>query len=167
MVRFFNRLHLQLFRFLGLCLALCALLWTCIPMASAADDDLIQDTFAEIPSSDQISMVDNSNDISSSNDTSVNVYLDSAEGQYRLTDIQTSITKVSASDSNGFKAVILGLIGDYEMVTKEYTYTSNNGYQTKQVTTESDFSWMISAAIFIIVVYCFLRILGGVICGRK
>lgn len=167
MVRFSDRLYMQSFRLLGLCLIICNLLWTCVPLASATDEDLIQDNSAETVSFDQISRDDNSNDSSSEQDTSVNVYLDPAGGQYRLTDIQTSVTRVSSSDSNGFKAIILGLIGDYEMVTKEYTYTSNSGYTSKQVTTESDYSWMISAGIFIIVVYCFLRILGGVICGRK
>ena len=158
---------MQSFRLLGLCLALCSLLWTCVPMASAFDEDLIQDTSSEFASEAQEQVNTNSDVSSSEQDTSADVFLDPAGGQYRLTDVQTSITRVSASDSNGFKAIILNLIGDYEMVTKEYTYTSTNGYTTKQVTTESDYSWMISAGIFIIVVYCFLRILGGVICGRK
>lgn len=167
MVRFSDRFHMQPFRLLGLCLAFCAMLWTCVPLASADDEDLIQDTSSTQTSEETAQISEYSNDSSSEKDTSVNVYLDPAGGQYRLTDVQTSITRVSASDSNGFKAIILNLIGDYEMVTKEYTYTSTNGYTSKQVSTESDYSWMFSAGIFIIVVYCFLRILGGVICGRK
>ena len=81
--------------------------------------------------------------------------------------VEVSVQRISSSDSNGFKAVILDLIGDYEMVTKEYTYTGTNGYTTKQVTTEPDYAWMCSAAIFIIVLFCFLRILGGVICAKR
>lgn len=86
---------------------------------------------------------------------------------WRLTDFQTSVTSIQAANSTGFKSVVLGLFGDYELITKEYTYTSSNGYTNKQVTTESDYPWMISAGIFTVVLYCLFRLLGGVLCGRK
>ena len=54
MVRFSDRLHMQSFRLLGLCLALCSLLWTCVPMASAFDEDLIHDTSSEFASEAQV-----------------------------------------------------------------------------------------------------------------
>lgn len=88
-------------------------------------------------------------------------------GELKLVSVDTDITRVSANNTNGFKSVVLALIGDYEMVTKEYTYTGNNGYTSKQVTTESDYAWMISAGIMLAVLYCFLRMLGGAIFGKR
>lgn len=81
--------------------------------------------------------------------------------------IVTSTNPVTPQNANGLKKVILTLIGNYDMVTSEYTYTSNNGYQTKQVTTEPDYAWMISAAIFLIVIFCIFRLFGGVLRGRR
>lgn len=82
-------------------------------------------------------------------------------------EVVRNVSPVTPSDANGFKAVLLGLFGDYETVVTEHRYTSSNGYTSIQVTTEPDYAWMISAAIFIVVLYCLFRLLGGVLCGRK
>lgn len=82
-------------------------------------------------------------------------------------EVTRSVSPVTPSDANGFKAVILGLFGDYETVVTEHRYTSSNGYTSVQVTTDPDYAWMIAAAIFTVVLYCLFRLLGGVLCGRK
>lgn len=128
-----------------------------VPLASAADFVSSEDTIEET--------VDTSNpdpepiiiEVNNSQDTSDLV----------LTDFSTSIVTIDADNTTGFKSVVLGLIGSYDLVTKEYTYTGNNGYTQKQVTTESDYAWIISAGIFALVLYCLFRLMGGVLCGRK
>lgn len=81
--------------------------------------------------------------------------------------VSESNDRISSSDTNGLKSVMLGLIGDYNMVTKEYRYTNSNGYSTIQVTTEPDYAWMFSFGLFAVILYCIFRLIGGVLCGRS
>ena len=97
----------------------------------------------------------------------INVNIDNNSEEPQLIDFTVDTVKVSASQANGFKAVVLSLFGDYEMVTKDYTYQSYSGTVSHSITTEPDYAWMISAAIFTVVLYCLFRLLGGVLCGRK
>lgn len=79
------------------------------------------------------------------------------------------VLRVSASDTSGFHAVILSLLGDYNPIqtTTEYRYPSGTGYQTRyQVDVTPDYSWIASACIFAIVLYCALRFIGGIFSGR-
>lgn len=78
-------------------------------------------------------------------------------------DIKTAKSPVTSEDADGLKAIVLGLIGSYDMVTTEYTYTSSNGYTSKQVTTEPDYAWMFSAGFFAIVLYSLFRVLGVIV----
>lgn len=82
-------------------------------------------------------------------------------------EVVRNVSPVTPSDANGFKAVLLNLLGNYETVVTEHRYTNTNGYTSISVSTEPDYAWIISAAIFAIVIFCLFRILGGVICGRK
>lgn len=84
-----------------------------------------------------------------------------------IEEIEITSRSISSSDTNGFKAVMLDLIGDYDMITKEYTYTSNNGYTSKQVTTESDYVWWFSCGIFALVLYSLFKMVGVIVLGRK
>lgn len=68
---------------------------------------------------------------------------------------------VEPNDTNGFKAVLLELLGDYDPIIAEYSYTNSNGYISYVREVQPDYIWMISAAIFIIVLYCAFRFLGG------
>lgn len=151
----------------GLCCCLCFLIGNVLSVA--ADDfqmvetSEVQDTSAYIPDLEGAQAV--TDPVQDPIIINVN---SSLEGDFVLVDEDTHVTRVTAADANGFKAVILGLFGDYEMITKEYTYQNvSSGYSSKQVTTESDYPWMISAAIFIVVLYCLFRLIGGVLCGRK
>lgn len=82
-------------------------------------------------------------------------------------DVVRSSNPISPDDATGLKKLLLQLIGDYDMVTAEYTYTSSNGYTNKQVTTEPDYAWMITAALFIVVLWSLFRFVGGLACGRS
>lgn len=81
--------------------------------------------------------------------------------------IVTSVAPVTPSNSNGFKAVLVGLLGNYDPVVVEYQYQSSNGYYSYLREIQPDYAWMCGAAIFLVVIFCIFRILGGVICGRK
>ena len=92
--------------------------------------------------------------------------LDNAEEYIDSTDsyIEEHNLRVSASDTTGFQSVILSLLGDYTPVVKDYTYItiSYNGSQTTNhvVDIQPDYSWIASAVIFAIVIYCTFRFLG-------
>lgn len=82
----------------------------------------------------------------------------------QLVNVETSVEKVSASDTTGFKSVILGLIGDYETVVTDYTY-NNGSYQSHTINIERDWSWICSCCIFGVLLWCTFRTIGG-ICAR-
>lgn len=82
-------------------------------------------------------------------------------------EVHRSVNPVGPGESNGLKKLFLQLIGDYDMVTAEYTYTSTNGYTSKQVTTEPDYAWMITAALFIMVLWSLFRFVGGLANGKR
>lgn len=82
-------------------------------------------------------------------------------------EVVRSTNPITPNDANGLKKILLQLIGNYDMVTAEYTYTSTNGYTSKQVTTESDYAWMISAGLFIVMIYCIFKLFGGLMNGKR
>lgn len=82
-------------------------------------------------------------------------------------EVHRSVNPVGPGEANGLKKLFLQLIGDYDMVTAEYTYTSTNGYTSKQVTTEPDYAWMITAALFIMVLWSLFRFVGGLANGKR
>lgn len=81
-----------------------------------------------------------------------------------IVDVNQTRETVSASDSNGFKSVLLSILGDYETVTTDYTYQSSNGYYSHSITTERDWAWICSAAILGAVVWCVFRGVVAILC---
>ena len=150
--------------FLSFIIILCFIL-SISPFVNA--EDISEDTSAEDP----VQAVPDPEDIVSENNTDftpvINVNIDNNAADPQLVDFKVDTVKISANQANGFKSVLLDLFGDYEMLTKDYTYQSYNGSISHSVTTEPDYAWMISAAIFTVVLYCLFRLLGGVLCGRK
>ena len=71
-----------------------------------------------------------------------------------LKSVSRSNERISASDANGFKAVMLSLIGDYEMVITDYTYQNQSGYITHSINVELDYSWIFSCVMFIVIIFC-------------
>lgn len=76
-------------------------------------------------------------------------------------DTTLSIMRVSASDTSGLHAILLTLIGDYNPIVKDYTYTSTQGYTTHSIDIQPDWSWIMTAALFIVVIFCLFRFVGG------
>ena len=71
-----------------------------------------------------------------------------------LKSVNVSNERVSASDSSGFKAVMLTVLGDYETVVTDYVYQNQSGYTTHSITIERDWSWIMSASMLIVVTFC-------------
>lgn len=141
---------MQILRTLFPVFLVCVLAVTVLAMAAGASEVVTSDTEETSEASSEPEQV-------------------SVEDPWEIVNVEVTETvrAVTPNDANGLKKIMLQLIGDYEMVTKEYTYTSNNGYQTKQVTTESDYSWWFSCGVFALVLYSMFRLLGGVLIGRK
>lgn len=79
---------------------------------------------------------------------------------------ETTVLRVSASDTTGLHSVVLSLIGDYNpiAVTTSYQYPSGNTYQTRQqVDVTPDWSWIMTCGLFIVVVFSLFRFLGGLV----
>lgn len=72
-----------------------------------------------------------------------------------------SIMRISASDTSGLHSILLTLIGDYNPIVKDYTYTSSSGYTSHQIDIQPDWSWIMTAALFIVVIFCVFRFVGG------
>lgn len=100
------------------------------------------------------------------------VFADSGDGVlYREVEtVSTDVLRISAQDTSGFHAVILGLLGDYNpiAVTTSYQYPSGQTYQTRyQVDVEPDWSWICTAAIFVVIIFCLFRLIGGLFAWKR
>ena len=73
---------------------------------------------------------------------------------------------VQPSDANGFKAVLLTVLGDYETVVTDYTYQNSSNYYSHSIEIEQDYAWICSAAMLGPIVFCTFRIIGGMLCKR-
>lgn len=88
-----------------------------------------------------------------------------SDSDITIKSVSVSSERVSASDSNGFKAVMLGLIGDYETVITDYTYRQGTQqYDSHSINIERDWSWIFSCCTFMLVVLCVFRLVGGLLC---
>lgn len=105
-------------------------------------------------------------------DTGTNVYVQNeivlAEGEDILTGVTVmSLSPVTPSDTTGFKAVLLQLLGDYDPVIVEYAYqNSNNSYMSYLREVQPDYVWLCSAGILLVVIYCLFRLGGAILCKR-
>ena len=73
---------------------------------------------------------------------------------------------VQPSDTNGFKAVLLTILGDYETVVTDYTYQNSSNYYSHSIEIEQDYAWICSAAMLGLITFCTFRIIGGMLCKR-
>lgn len=87
--------------------------------------------------------------------------IEKQEGE--IVEVTLKAAPVTPSTANGFHSVILSLLGNYEPVTVDYEYRSgNNTYYSHNITTAPDWSWICSAAIFGLVIFCTFRFIGGI-----
>lgn len=80
-------------------------------------------------------------------------------------EVNTMIRSVSASDATGLKATVLSLIGDYDSVVTDYTYTTYNGSVQHSIDVQPDYAWIISACLFALCLFSAFRFLGGLFKG--
>lgn len=83
------------------------------------------------------------------------------EGEVIIVDTKTEVLRVSANQTTGLHSVVLGLIGDYNPIVKDYTYQSTQGYTSHSIDIQPDWSWIASAFIFVVIIFCVFRFLGG------
>ena len=77
------------------------------------------------------------------------------------------VSPVEPGDTNGLKAVLLNLIGNYDGIVNEYQYTNSNGYVSYVREITPDYVWMISAGIFIVMMWCIFRLTAYLVGGGK
>lgn len=84
-----------------------------------------------------------------------------------ITDINifTSVAPVSPSDTSGLKAVLLGLLGNYDPVIVEYQYQSSQGYNNYLREVQPDFVWLCSFALLALMIFCIFRLGGALLRG--
>lgn len=90
-------------------------------------------------------------------------YINSEVFKEKEVTVELKANPVTPNNSNGFHSVLLTLLGNYEPVTVDYTYTSGgSSYTSHNITTDPDWSWICSAAIFGLVIFCTFRFIGGI-----
>lgn len=75
-------------------------------------------------------------------------------------EVEVKTLRVSSSDSTGLKSSVLSIIGDYETVVTDYTYTSSNGYINHSIDVQPDYAWCISAFLFALCLWSCFRLFG-------
>ena len=85
------------------------------------------------------------------------------------TDVQISaqaMDPITPSNSNGLKAVLLDILGDYSAIQVEMRYTNNNGTYSYQREIQPDYVWIASAVIFALLIFCTCKAGGALLCKR-
>ena len=84
-----------------------------------------------------------------------------------ITDINifASVAPVTPSDTSGFKAVLLGLLGHYDPVVVEYQYQSTQGYNNYLREVQPDYVWLCSFALLALMIFCIFRLGGALLRG--
>lgn len=76
-----------------------------------------------------------------------------------------SVAPITPEDTNGLKAVLLEVIGDYDPIIIEYEYqNANNQYVSYLRDFLPDYPWCASFLMLALFVYCIFR-LGGALIG--
>lgn len=77
-----------------------------------------------------------------------------------------SLSPVTPSNTSGFKAVLLGLLGNYDTVVTVHQYqSSSSGYNSYVTDVQPDFVWLTGAALLLLLIYCLFRLGGALIHG--
>ena len=84
-----------------------------------------------------------------------------------ITDINilTSVAPVTPSDTSGLKAVLLGLLGNYDPVIVEYQFQSSQGYNNYLREVQPDYVWLCSFALLALMIFCIFRLGGALLRG--
>lgn len=77
-----------------------------------------------------------------------------------------SLSPVTPSNTSGFKAVLLGLLGNYDTIVTVHQYqSSSSGYNSYVTDVQPDFVWLTGAALLLLLIYCLFRLGGALIHG--
>lgn len=145
-------------------------------------DDVVTDSaisdsslsFTDIPAGSNLTVVVDNSSLDSRLDSlsalvasgsAVSSSVSSDLPEMRLMSVNVSSERVSSSSANGFKKIVLNMIGDYETIITDYTY-SNGSYTSHSIDITPDWSWILSCGVFALVLFCVFRLVGGILCSR-
>lgn len=94
-----------------------------------------------------------------------NVGIDPVNDTITDINILTSVAPVTPSDTSGLKAVLLGLLGNYDPVIVEYQYQSSQGYNNYLREVQPDYVWLCSFALLALMIFCVFRLGGALLRG--
>lgn len=94
-----------------------------------------------------------------------NVGIDPVNDTITDINILTSVAPVTPSDTSGFKAVLLGLLGNYDPIIVEYQYQSSQGYNNYLREVQPDYVWLCSFALLALMIFCIFRLGGALLRG--
>lgn len=120
--------------------ALCLCCVVCVGFAAPAADDM--DAVA----------VSSGDELFSSDDAGITTY--------------SVLSPVTPDNTNGLVSVVLSVIGDYNPIVAEHRYQTSSGTWNYVREIQPDYTWLVSAAIFALVLYCVFRLWGGILCKR-
>lgn len=104
--------------------------------------------------------------------TTVNVYNEVVVpdgddlGEYVGTSVY-ALSPVTSADATGLKAVLLDFLGSYDAIVVEHEYENNNGYTSYVREIQYDWPWLASAALLLVLMFCFIRGGFSVLCRSK
>lgn len=104
--------------------------------------------------------------------TTVNVYNEVVVpagddlGEYVGTSVY-SLSPVTSADATGLKAVLLDFLGSYDAIVVEHEYENSNGYTSYVREIQYDWPWLASAALLLVLMFCFIRGGFSVLCRSK
>lgn len=73
---------------------------------------------------------------------------------------------ITPSNSNGLKAILLDILGNYSAIQVEMRYTNTNGTYSYVREIQPDYVWMASAFLFIVMVWCVFKLGGAILCKK-
>ena len=77
-----------------------------------------------------------------------------------------SLSPVTESNATGFKAALLGLLGNYDTIVTVHQYqSSSSGYNSYVTSVQPDYVWLAGAALLLLLIYCLFRLGGALIHG--
>lgn len=84
-----------------------------------------------------------------------------------LTDVSmlTGLAPVTPGDATGFKAVLLGLLGNYDPPVVQFEYTSSNNYRQYVNEIQPDYVWLCSCGLLALMIFCLFRLGGALLRG--
>lgn len=84
-----------------------------------------------------------------------------------LYDVKVTKQTITAADASGIKATLLSLVGDYETIVTDYSYTTYNGSVQHSIDVQPDYAWILSLAVFALCLYSCFRMFGMAMKGGK